>query len=51
MCPLSRAQVVLSIETKAAIPKEWFDTERGKKADALEIATLFSRKRSFYTPY
>lgn len=51
MCSLSRAHVVLSIEIKAAILKEWFDAERGKKADALEVATLFSRKSSFYTAY
>lgn len=47
---LSRAQAIPFIEIKAVMLKEWFDTERGKKADVLEKATLFPRKKVLFVP-
>lgn len=50
MSSLSRAQAILSIETRAAILKEWLDTERGKKADVMEKQLYFPESVPFI-PY
>lgn len=44
---LSRAQAIPSTGIKAVMLKEWLATERGKKADVLENATLFPRKKHY----